>query len=130
MVNMMRCLLSMVFLVGLLAALMPVGSGQRIPFMSGRSMLFTAELPQAWVCNCMIGSHRLENVENPDDWLSVSLARRAADADLATSLSDAVAADLGEDETLLAQESAQAGDREVLIVTIEDAAGSQRIKYL
>ncbi len=124
-------LLLALLLLLLAAATVSAGSGQRIPFMGSRTSLFTAELPPGWVCNCGLGSHRLERAENPDDWLAVSFARSTADPDayLGMGLNDVVAADLDPDETLVAQESAQAGERPVIIATIEDSYGIPQIRY-
>lgn len=98
-----------------------IGSGERIAFQEGGDVLFMAELPVGWICDCDLGRNRLEP-EDSFDSIRVSMLSRAFDYDhyLDLTVDDALVDQVRDDEELLEQETVQANGRDVLIASVRE----------
>lgn len=110
------------------------GTGQRIQFMNGGSSLFTAELPQGWVCDCGLGQNRLEPAEGRSPFISAQFASRAFDPDyfLDKTLDETLAETLRDDEEIVEQTIEESNGREVLlaiIVETDDEDQEREFRY-
>jgi len=107
-----------------------VGSGTRLPIATGGDVLFSAELPEGYSCNCNISQNRIYS-EEERTYFSVEIAARAFDPDYYQDkiIDEMLSETVDDDETIIGQETVQVNGRDVVIARVADEDGDTDISY-
>lgn len=96
-----------------------IGSGQRLPVLESDIML-TVELPQGWICECLRSLITFRPSEDRRKVINVRLVDKNYDYTYYRNrpLAEILTYEIRNTETVLAQETIWAGNREILFVTV------------
>lgn len=107
-----------------------VSSGLRVPFTVTYGLI-TVDLPANWSCDCAGSRGSLRPNADPSSVVNTRLMDRGFDVQFFADkpLSEALAGDLSEGDSATAQETLEAGGREVLFVTVTDEKAREEKRY-